>query len=863
MKRFRIIIVNVVIVVLVAAAIIGYTVVTGNQAAQEARESFLATTRAMEDVASSDMQAAQLPSDSRANYINNNHMTMAEVVQYMYDTMIGDHSGQVVRLDTMEGLSTKPSSEDPNDYTVSYAGTDIINVEELYGDDQVHMTRRYKNPVDGEYIVSFYSKVTIYDKEDNPVDAAVLRVISIDELQSQWEFPQYYDDAQIALIEVGGDFVVRPDIMNGENLFHFISKCSGSQKAAEVKEAIASQEKGMFYAADEDGNNLLYAFSRIRQDDEWVLVCCVPAEEFQVASTDWTIPVLLIVALLMILFIDISHFRNSAHRQAEAVKTINKMAEDEKRQAELLREALEQAEAANQAKSSFLSNMSHDIRTPMNGIIGMTAIAGTHLDDKERLADCLHKITVASKHLLGLINEVLDMSKIESGKVDLMEEMFNLSDLIDNLLSMSKQQLEEHHHELKVSINNVVHEKVIGDSLRLQQIFMNLMSNAIKYTPDGGTIKLTISERNIHEKKNAFYEIVFEDNGIGMKEEFIGQIFEPFTREEDGRSKGIQGTGLGMPIARNIARMMGGDIQVESKLGEGSKFTVTFYLALQEEEDVTYEEFVDLPVLVTDDDPLSCESTCNILNELGMESEWVLSGPEAVERILQRHEQQDDFFAVIIDWKMPGMDGIETTKNIRQAVGADVPIIILSAYDWSDIEQEARRAGANAFISKPLFKSRIIHLFNNLVCGTQEEQQEGDGQLTSFEHLDLSGKHILLVEDNDLNAEIATEILQMTGVSVDWEENGAKAVDKITSMPPDSYDLVLMDVQMPVMNGYEATRAIRALDREDTKKLPIIAMTANAFAEDIQAAKGAGMNAHIAKPLDLDMLVKVLEKWVL
>jgi CheY-like chemotaxis protein len=283
---------------------------------------------------------------------------------------------------------------------------------------------------------------------------------------------------------------------------------------------------------------------------------------------------------------------------------------------------------------------------------------------------------------------------------------------------------------------------------------------------------------------------------------------------------------------------------------------------LQEEEEISYEEFVDLPVLVTDDERSSCESACEILDELGMKSEWVLSGPEAVERVLERHKQNDDFFAVIIDWKMPDMDGIETTKEIRRKVGDDVPIIILSAYDWSDIEQEARKAGANAFISKPLFKSRLIHLFNDLVCGTDEEKPK-ENELSGFEQLDLSGRHILLVEDNELNAEIAMEILEMTGVNVDWEDNGAKAVDKIVSMPPDSYDLVLMDVQMPVMNGYEATRAIRSLDREDTKKLPIIAMTANAFAEDVQAAKGAGMNAHIAKPLDLNMLIKVLEKWVL
>jgi CheY-like chemotaxis protein len=296
-------------------------------------------------------------------------------------------------------------------------------------------------------------------------------------------------------------------------------------------------------------------------------------------------------------------------------------------------------------------------------------------------------------------------------------------------------------------------------------------------------------------------------------------------------------------------------------LGEGSKFTVTFYLALQEEEEISYEEFVDLPVLVTDDEQSSCESACEILDELGMKSEWVLSGPEAVERVLERHKQNDDFFAVIIDWKMPDMDGIETTKEIRRKVGDDVPIIILSAYDWSDIEQEARKAGANAFISKPLFKSRLIHLFNDLVCGTDEEKPK-ENELSGFEQLDLSGRHILLVEDNELNAEIAMEILEMTGVNVDWEDNGAKAVDKIVSMPPDSYDLVMMDVQMPVMNGYQAAEEIRAMQREDAWSVPIIAMTANAFADDVQDAMDAGMNAHLSKPLDIHKLKNCMKKFL-
>jgi signal transduction histidine kinase/CheY-like chemotaxis protein len=531
---------------------------------------------------------------------------------------------------------------------------------------------------------------------------------------------------------------------------------------------------------------------------------------------------------------------------------------------EALKQAYQAVESANNAKTSFLSSMSHDIRTPMNGIIGMTAIAAAHINEPERVSDCLQKITTASKHLLGLINEVLDMSKIESGKIDLNEEEFKLSDLIDNLLTMVKPHVEAKQHSLDITINNVAHEMVIGDSLRIQQVFMNLMSNAIKYTPNGGNIKLIISEKPTNQGKSGFYEFIIEDNGIGMSEKFLEKIFEPFLRaEDDKRVMQVQGTGLGMPIARNIVRMMGGDIQVESKLDVGTKVTVTFFLKLQDENEINYEEFIDLPVLVTDDDEMSCRSACNILNELGMKSEWVLSGKEALQRVVEKHQLKDDFFAVILDWKMDEMDGIATAKAIRKEVGEDIPIIIISAYDWSEIEQEARKAGVNAFISKPLFKSRMVNLFNDLVGISKEKIEESNNALSSLEKLNLSDKRVLLVEDNDLNLEIAKEILEFTGVTVECAKNGAEAVDRVASIPDGYYDLVLMDIQMPVMNGYEATRAIRALDRNYTKMLPIIAMTANAFVEDVHMAKGAGMNAHISKPLDLNVLANILRKWVL
>ncbi|MBE5808557.1 MAG: response regulator [Clostridiales bacterium] len=525
-----------------------------------------------------------------------------------------------------------------------------------------------------------------------------------------------------------------------------------------------------------------------------------------------------------------------------------------------LRDAMEAANASSKAKSDFLASMSHDMRTPMNGIIGMTAIAATHIDDRERVADCLKKIMDSSGHLLSLINEVLDMNKIESGKVDLQEEDFDLSELVDSVLTMTRPQVEARGHSLAVHIGDVAHEKVIGDSTRVREILVNLLSNAIKYTPDGGRIVCGLSERPSNVQDIGQYEFTIEDNGIGMKPEFVAHIFEPFTRAEDKAAQAQSGTGLGMAITRNLVRMMGGDIQVESTYGLGSKFTVTIYLRLQEPDDTVHAEFRDLHVLVADDDPVSCESACCILNDLGMNSEWALSGKAAVERVATRHEQGRDFYAVIIDWRMPDMGGLETARQIRRAVGDELPIIVISAYDWSDIEAEAREAGVSAFVSKPLFRTKFVRVFKSLL--DSERGDSKDRPLKKLEELSYSDKRILLAEDNPINAEIATHILQMTGLIVEHAEDGAEAVEKFRSAAPGRYSLIFMDIQMPRVNGYDATMAIRALGTEQARTVPIIAMTANAFEEDRQNAYKAGMNGHIAKPLNFDELSQVLQRWL-
>ena len=524
-----------------------------------------------------------------------------------------------------------------------------------------------------------------------------------------------------------------------------------------------------------------------------------------------------------------------------------------------LKAAYRTAENASRAKTDFLSNMSHDIRTPMNAIIGLTAIAGANIENQDKVIECLGKITKSSRHLLGLINEVLDMARIESGKMSLAEEDFNLSELVDNLVTLTKPGIDEHRHNFEVHIEHIEHEAVCGDSLRIQQVFVNLMSNAVKYTPDGGNITFSIKEKPNGFSELGCYEFSIEDNGIGMTPEYQKIMFEPFSRADDHRTTKVQGTGLGMAIARNIINLMNGNITVDSTLNKGTKITVTIYLKLQESEKEQEKELINLPVLVVDDDKTCCESTVATLKDIGIEGEWVLTGKEAVERCYARHEMNSDYFAVILDWKMPEMDGIETARKIRERVGKEVTIIILTSFEFSEIEEDARAAGVDAFIAKPLFRSRLTATLRQFT--SEKKEKNARDYLEEFSKVDYTGKRILIVEDNELNREIAAEILGMTGAEIDVAENGKIAVEKVMNAPENEYDLAFMDIQMPIMNGYEATAAIRSLPGA-RGKVPIIAMTANAFAEDVQLAKNTGMNEHIAKPLDMNKLNDVLKQWL-
>ena len=543
-------------------------------------------------------------------------------------------------------------------------------------------------------------------------------------------------------------------------------------------------------------------------------------------------------------------------RKAEAAA--RKAASDTQELNAKLQVAVEKAESANRAKSTFLSNMSHDIRTPMNAIIGFTTLALSNIDDTDRVKDYLGKTLASSNHLLSLINDVLDMSRIESGKIHLEEVEVNLSDVLHDLKTIVSGQIYAKQLELYMDVMDVTDEDVYCDKTRLNQILLNLLSNAIKFTPAGGTVSVRVRQLAGKVRGCGQYEFRIKDNGIGMSQEFAQKIFEPFERERTSTVSGIQGTGLGMAITKNIVDMMGGTIEVQTAQGKGTEFTVCVPMRAQTEqrpvEKIT--ELEGLKALVVDDDFNTCDSVTKMLVKVGMRAEWTLSGKEAVLRARQSIEMSDVYHAYIIDWRLPDMNGIEVTRQIR-SLHDDTPIIILTAYDWSDIEVEAKAAGVTAFCAKPMFMS---DLRETLMSALGQKPADAVQRLLPEKNADFKGKHILLVEDNELNREIAQEILREYGFLVDSAENGAVAVEKVSTAAPGSYDLVLMDVQMPIMDGYTATRKIRALDDPARAKLPILAMTANAFDEDRRNALESGMNGFLSKPIVIDDLVQELRK---
>ena len=522
-----------------------------------------------------------------------------------------------------------------------------------------------------------------------------------------------------------------------------------------------------------------------------------------------------------------------------------------------LEKARQAALEANKAKSEFLANMSHDIRTPMNAIVGMTAIAAAHIDDRKQVENCLRKITLSSKHLLGLINDVLDMSKIESGKLTLTTEQISLKEVVEGIVNIMQPQVKTKKQTFDIHVENILTENVWCDGVRLNQVLLNLLSNATKYTPEGGAIHLSLFEEN--SPKGERYVRIYikvKDNGIGMSPDFLKRIYESYSRADGARIHKTEGAGLGMAITKYIVDAMEGTIDIQSEPDKGTEFLLTFDF---EKADAMNMDMV-LPswnMLVVDDDELLCRTAMDALKSIGIKAEWTLSGEKAIELVNEHHKRREDYQIILLDWKLPGMNGIQVAKEIRHNLGDEVPILLISAYDWSEFEAEAREAGISGFISKPLFKSTLYYALRQYM-GTETE----NGQ-TSNPNSDLSGRRILIAEDNELNWEVANELLSDLGVELDWAEDGQICLDKFQKSPEGYYDAVLMDIRMPHMTGYEATKMIRGLNHPDALSIPIIAMSADAFSDDIQHCLECGMNGHIAKPIDIMEVSRLLKRFLI
>ena len=563
-----------------------------------------------------------------------------------------------------------------------------------------------------------------------------------------------------------------------------------------------------------------------------------------------------IAVFLFILLVILSSLQKARKAETKAKEAasqsmeLNKQLQENHQELEM---ALLRAESANAAKTTFLNNMSHDIRTPMNAIIGFTSLAASHVDNKDKVKEYLSKISTSSEHLLSLINDILDMSRIESGKVKISENPLHLPDLLHDIRTIVQPNISSKQLDFLIDTVDVRDENIIADKLRLTQILLNILSNGIKFNKIGGTISLRIKQMKSAPTGYGNYQFIIRDTGIGMKPEFQKHIFESFSREETSTVSGIQGTGLGMAITKNIVDMMGGNISVKSEEGQGSEFTVdlTFKLSGEAKSYEKIEHLQGLKVLVADDDTDTCLSISSMLTEIGMRSEWTVSGKEAVIRAKHSMEIGDEFYAYIIDWLMPDMNGIETVRRIRRVIGDSQPIIILTAYDWSDVEEEAREAGVTAFCEKPLFMSQLRDLLANPGAHTVTPKKK---------QYNYKGKRILLVEDNELNMEIARTILEDAGFLTDTADDGEAAVEKMEQASPGDYDLILMDIQMPMMNGYEAAKRIRALKDPEIASIPIIAMTANAFEEDREKSFEAGMNGYLAKPVSVEKLMNTINE---
>lgn len=702
------------------------------------------------------------------------------------------------------------------------------------------LSRGYDAAGDAMLVLGLPAK---YEMSDGSLSDAIIMSVPMSYLNEALFLDDNESGTKFRIIDAQGHFVT-----NDEDFFAYMQEHfqnSSTDTVAHFSGSLAEKmqnRESFFGFLSQDGVDTHIYCAPIEGNSTWYLITTMPESILSQAITGLddartSMMILSIVIVFVCMLVVFMMYYRMTRKQVEEIAKSRK-----------------EAQRASQAKSEFLSSMSHDIRTPMNAIIGMSELASRNPGDAEAVEEYLRKIRVSSKHLLGLINDVLDMSKIESGKVQISASEMSIKDTMDDIVNILQPQVKAKHQFFDIFIENIICENVCCDSVRLNQVLINLLSNAVKYTPEEGRIDVhTYQEASPKGDNFVRTHFVVEDNGIGMSEEFQKKIYDTFSREETEYTNRITGTGLGMSITKSIIDLMGGIIELDSEVGRGTKF----HVILDMERSSVTEADMKLPnwnVLVVDDNELLCTSAASNLRELGTNAEWTTDGYKAVEMIEARHEAGDDYQFVLIDWKMPNLDGIQTIHRIRQGVGKQVPVFLISAYDWSDVEETVGPLEIEGFIAKPLFKSTLYHRLCQYVEGYTADEKKSDD-------VDFTGKRVLLAEDIDINWEVASEILSTTGLVLERAENGRVCVDMFDNSPLGYYDAILMDVRMPVMNGYDATRAIRQLDRED-KDLPIIAMTADAFTDDVKVCLECGMNGHLAKPIDLKECIRVLREFL-
>ncbi len=715
-----------------------------------------------------------------------------------------------------------------------------------------HVSNRDMNK-SGNYVLRHFVPII----QDGETAALLYGITILEELPGSLNIDNIYNArAEIYIVDThNGDFLV--DTWHNElgNLSEYNSSNSGRKTKGKLNWDEATKDilsLGTGYVVYKTPNTpgwqyMYYAPSGI---NEWSIIVDVPESEafanlYAVQRIFITIAIVMIISVIGYYIFILRQSKKLTHDAVERA---------------VLEEKLKKAEAAERAKTTFLSNMSHDIRTPMNAIIGFTTLAETNIDNKERVQEYLAKILSSSNHLLSLINDILDMSRIESGKLNIEEKPCSISEIFRDMRNIIQTQMQAKQLNFFMDTVDVVDEDIFCDKLHINQVLLNLLSNAIKFTPAGGSVSLTISQKPSAPKGYGAYEIRVKDTGIGMSEDFIKHIFEPFERERNSTISGIQGTGLGMAITKNIVDTMGGSISVTSEQGKGTEFVLNFDFKLQSEtkQVAVIRELSGVRGLVVDDSFATCDSVTKMLTQIGMRAEWTMHGKEAVLRARQAVEMGDEYYAYIIDWALPDLSGLEVVRQIRSIAGTQIPIVILTAYDWTAFEEEAKAAGVTAFCNKPIFLSELRETLISAI-GKADIPKITEKAFPDPSE-EIKGKRLLLVEDNELNREIAQELLEESGFLIETAQDGSVAVDMVRTSEPGYYSLILMDVQMPVMNGYEASRAIRALPDKALSGIPIVAMTANAFDEDRKNALASGMNDHIAKPININNLIQVVVK---